>query len=82
MATWRPVAKTLIKYLTINWRKMKKRKSQLILSLQAKNRSWNDENAIGFIWSDVKEENEGDTTLAYFSKSLQKQVDEETFPKK
>ena len=82
MVTWRPVAKTLIKYITINWWKMKKRKSQLILSLQAKNRSWNDENAIGFKWSDVKEENEGDTTLAYFSKSLQKQVDEETFPKK
>ena len=34
------------------------------MSLPNKNRSWNDENAIDFKWSDAKEEDEEDITLA------------------
>ena len=40
---------------------------------------YNDENAIDFRWSDVKEENEIDIALTSFIESLQKQTDEENF---
>ena len=43
----------------------------------SKSWSWNDENAIDFRWSDVKEEDEEDIPLANFIESLQKQADEE-----
>ena len=44
--------------------------------------SYNDENAIDFKWSDVKEEDEEDIALANFIESFQKQTDEEDFSKK
>ena len=43
---------------------------------------YNDENAIDFKWLDVQEEDEEDIALANFIESLQKQTDEENFPKK
>ena len=62
---------------------MKKRRNQLILSLLRENSDpYNDENAIEFKWSGVKEEDEEDITLANFNESLQKQADEEIFSKK
>ena len=61
---------------------MKKRRNQLILNLLSKNRSWNDENAIDFRWSDVTEEDEEDIALVNFIENLQKQTDKENFPKK
>ena len=62
LATGRLVAKILIKYNINNWRKMKKRRSQLILSLLSKSNPYNDENAIDFRWSDVQDVE--DITLA------------------
>ena len=60
---------------------MKKRRNQLILSLLIKKTDpSNDENAINFRWSDVKEEDEEDIALANFIESLQKQTDKENFP--
>ena len=61
---------------------MKKRRNQLILSLLSKNRTLYDENAIDFKWSGVKEEDKEDIALANFNESLQKQADDEIFPKK
>ena len=56
---------------------------QILLSLLSIKRSKNYENAIGFKWSDVKEEEDKeDIALAYFIESLQKQTDEEYFSKK
>ena len=43
---------------------------------------YNDENSIDSKWSDLTEEDEENIVLANFSESLQKQVDEEIFPKK
>ena len=48
----------------------------------AKSWFWNDENAIDFKWSEVKEEDEEDIALINFIESLQKQTDEEFFQKK
>ena len=42
----------------------------------------NDENVIDFRWSDVKGEDEEDIAKAKLIESLQKQADEEIFPKK
>ena len=61
---------------------MKKRRNQLILSLLNKTGPFNDENAVDFKWSVAKEEDEEDIALANFNESLQKQADEENFPKK
>ena len=61
---------------------MKKRRNQLILSLLSKKTvPYNYENAIEFRWSGVQEDEE-DIALANFIESLQKQNDEEIFPKK
>ena len=60
---------------------MKKRRCQLILSLLKKSGPNNDENAIDFKWSDVKEEDEEDFTKANFIESLQKQTDKQNFQK-
>ena len=43
--------------------------------------SWNYENVIDFRWSGVQEDEE-DIALANFIENLQKQTDEENFPKK
>ena len=60
---------------------MKKRSIKLILSLlREKTDPYNDKNAIEFRWSGVKEEE--DIAMANFNESLQKQADEEIFPKK
>ena len=46
------------------------------------NLSWNDENVIDIRWSGAQEEeDEEDIALASFIESLQKQTDEENFPK-
>ena len=83
MATGLPVAKTLIKYNSSCSKKRWKRKgADRYWVYWSKRRSWNDENAIDFRWSDVKEEDEEDTALANFIESLQKQTDEENFLKK
>ena len=61
---------------------MKKRRNQLILNLLIKKKDhYNDENFIDSKWSDVKEEVEEDIALANLIESLQKQTDEEVFPK-
>ena len=59
---------------------MKKRRNQLSL-LRKISDLYNDENIINFRWSDVKFEEE-DIALTSFIESLQKQTDEENFPKK
>ena len=58
---------------------MKKRRSQLILSLLRKSDPNNYENVINFRWSDVKEEDEEDIALANFIEGFQKQTDKESF---
>ena len=42
----------------------------------------NDENAIDFRWSDIQGEDEEDIAKAYLIENLQKQADEEFFPKR
>ena len=84
MATKRPVAKALIEYNSNNLEENdeeEKEPTNIELTEQ-KTDPHNDENAIDFKWSSVKEEDEEDIVLANFSESLQKQVDEENFPKK
>ena len=83
MEIGRPVAKTLIEYNINNLdEKDEEEKEPINFELtEQKNRSWNDENAIDFKWSGVKEAYE-DIDLANFIESLKKQVDEEIFPKK
>ena len=56
---------------------MKKRRTQLILSLLSKKNSYNNKNATDFRWSDAQEKDEEDVALANFIESLQKQTDEE-----
>ena len=59
-----------------------KRRSQLILILPNKKTYHdNDEIAIDFRWSNVKEDEE-DIVLANLIESLQKHADDENFPKK
>ena len=85
LTTRRPVAKILIKYNSICSKKNdEKVKEPIDTELTDQNTDpYNDENAIDFKWSCVKEEeDEEDIALAKFSESLQKQVDEEIFPKK
>ena len=61
---------------------MKKRRSQLIFCLLSKKTDpYNDENAIDFRWSGVKEEDKEDIALANFGECLQKQTDEGIFQK-
>ena len=60
---------------------MKKRMCNLSRVYRTKSRSWNNENAIDFNRSSVKEEDEEDIALVNLIDSLQKQTDEEIFPK-
>ena len=60
---------------------MMKEENQWYWVYWTKSWSWNDENAIDFRWSDVREENSEDIALAKFIESLQKQADEENFTK-
>ena len=81
MATGRPVAKILIKYKYNLEENDEEEKEPVDLEFaEQKADPYNDENAIDFRWSDVKEEDEEDIALANFNKSLQKQADEESFP--
>ena len=58
-------------------------KEPIIIQFTEQNTDFdNNENAIDFRWSDVKEEDEEDIALANFIESLQKQTDEENFLKK
>ena len=61
---------------------MKKRRNQLILSLLIKTNPYNDKYYIDSKWSDLTEENEEDTALANYIKSLKKKNWWEIFPKK
>ena len=82
MATGLRVFKTLIKYNNNSEENDEKEKEPINIELaEQKSSSWNDENAICFKWSDVKEENEEDIALANFNESLQKQTDEIFFLK-
>ena len=49
---------------------------------EQKTEPYNDENAIEFRWSGVKEEDEEDIALTNFIECLQKKTDEEIFSKK
>ena len=83
MATGRPVAKTLIKYNRNNLEENNEEEREPInIGLtEQKTDLINDENTIASKWSDVKEEDGKDIALTNFSENLQKQVDEEIFPK-
>ena len=59
---------------------MKKRRSNWYWVHWGKSGPYNDENAIDFRWSEVKEEDEEDIALANFIESLQKQTNKENFP--
>ena len=75
MATDLLVAKTLIKYYSNSLEKNDgEEKAPINIELTEQNRSWNDENAIEFRWSSVKEEDEEDIALANFIESLQSKV--------
>ena len=73
MATGRPVAKTLIKYNNNNLEENDEEENEPInIELtEQKTDPYNDENAVDFKWSDVKEEDEEDIALANFIKCLQ-----------
>ena len=80
LATGRPVAKILIKYKYNLEENDEEEKEPVDLEFaEQKADPYNDENAIDFRWSDVKEDEE-DIALANFNKNLQKQADEESFP--
>ena len=81
MATGRAVVKTLIKYNSNNLEENdEEEKESINIELtEQKADPYNDENAIKFRWSGVKEEDEEDIALANFNESLQKQADEEFF---
>ena len=84
MATGRPVAKTLINYKGNSLEENDEEEKEPIdieLTEQKKTAPYNYENAIEFRWSGVQEDEE-DIALANFIESLQKQTDEEIFPKK
>ena len=79
ISTCLPVSKTLIKYNGNSSKEMKKRRSQIILSLLNKKLILNDENAIDFRWSGAQEGDEEDIALVNFIESLRKQTDEEIY---
>ena len=84
MAAGKPVAQTLIKYNSnrLEENNEEERKTINIELTDHETDPYNDENAIDFKWSGVKEEDKEDIALANFSESLQKQVDEEKYPKR
>ena len=77
LVTGRPVAKTLIEYNNNNLEENdeEEKKSINIEFTKQKTNLYNNENAIEFRWSGVKE----DIDLANFNESLQKQAYEENF---
>ena len=80
MATGGPVAKTLIKYNISLEENSEEEKEPIHIELNEGNTDpYNDENAIKFRLSDVKEEDEEDIALANFIESLQNQTDDEIF---
>ena len=86
MAIGRPVAKNLIKYNSYSYsleeNEEEKKEPINIEFTEQKKDPYNNENAIEFRWSGVKKEDEEDIALANLNESLQKQTDEEIFPKK
>ena len=74
LATEKPVTKTLIKYNSSCLEKNdEKEKEPIYIEITDQNADpYNDENAIDFKWSDVKEEDEEDIALANLIESLQK----------
>ena len=83
MANGRPVAKALIKYNNNLEESDEEEKEPISIELtEQKTDSYNDENAIDLKWSGVQEEDKQDIALVNFIENLQKQTDEENFPKK
>ena len=83
LATGLPVAITLVRYNNNNLEENNEEEKESInIELTEKKKDpYNNENAIDFRWSGVKEEDEEDIALANFGECLQKQTDEEIFPK-
>ena len=84
LATRKPVAKYLIKYNS-NWLEENDEEENESINIdltEQKTGPYNDVNAIDSKWSDLTEEDEEDIALASFIESLQKQTNEENFPKK
>ena len=72
MATGKPVVKTLIKYINNLEDNDEEENEPINIELtEQKTYPYNDENAVDFKWSDVKEEDEIDIALANFIKCLQ-----------
>ena len=84
MATGRPVVYTLIKYSNNSEENDEEEKEPINIEFtEQKIDPYNDENAIDFKLSGVKEEDEENIALDNFIESLQKQTDEENiYPKK
>ena len=82
MTTGLPVVKALIKYNNSEEKDEEEKKSINIEFTEQKTDHYNDKNAIDFKWSGVQEEDEEDNALVNFIENLQKQIDEESFPKK
>ena len=71
LATGRPVAKILIKYNNNNLgTDDEEEKKPINIELTVKKDPYNDENAIGFKWSDLTKEDEEDIALDNFIGSL------------
>ena len=82
MATGLPVAKALIKYNNSLEEKDEEEREPINIELtEQKTDPYNDENAIYLKWPGVKEEDDEDIALVNFIENLQKQTDEENFPK-
>ena len=76
LASGLPTFKTLIKYNNNLEENEEEEKEPINIELTDKKTDpYNDENAIGFKWSDVQEDNEEDISLVNFNESLQIQAD-------
>ena len=75
MATGLPVAKILIKYNSNNLEENdEEEKEPINIELIEKNWSWNDENAIDFRWSDVKEDKQDIALTNFIENYISKQI--------
>ena len=82
LATDLPVSKTLIEYNNNLEENNEEEKDLINIELtEQKKESYNYENANDFRWLDVTEEDKEDIALANFIENLQKQTDDEIFPK-
>ena len=83
LANGLPIVKALIKYNCNSLEENCEEENEPIdIEFTKQKSSWNDENAIDFKWSDVKEEDEKDIALVNFIECLQKLADEDIFSQK